>query len=140
METVLNLIWLIVTVAALWLWRFRWLVSRRKPRACVLLEVVAMGCVLALLFPVISLTDDLHPEILAVDASSGKRSTCLLVAGATQTPHGTPISGSHLTLAVPSTPFGHVELAIAGIIVPTEDLGASSLCRSCFGRSPPFFK
>ena len=41
-----------------------------------------MVCVLALLFPVISLTDDLHPETVAVDAASGKRNACLIAASA----------------------------------------------------------
>jgi hypothetical protein len=137
METILNLLWLIVTLAALWLWRFRWLVSRRNPRARVFLETVAMGCALALLFPVISLTDDLHPEIVAVDASSGKRNCCLMVAGATRTPHVIPISGAHSALAVLRPRFEHVELTVAGIVLPAEDLHPFLFCGSCLGRSPP---
>ena len=137
METILNLLWLIVTLAALWLWRFRWLVSRRNPRTRVFLEVIAISCVLALLFPVISLTDDLHPEIVAVDASSGKRNCCLMVAGATRTPHVIPISGAHSALAVLRPLFEHVELNIAGIVLPAEESHPFSLCGSCLGRSPP---
>src|ERR1019366_6052590 len=128
METILNLLWLIVTLAALWLWRFRWLVSRRNPRARVFLETVAMGCALALLFPVISLTDDLHPEIVAVDAASGKRSSCLLVAGMTRMAHATPMSDAHSALAVLPPPFARVELSIAGIVLLAGDLHPFSLC------------
>lgn len=80
METVLNLVWLGVTLAVLGLWRFRWTGARRKPGHDVRLEAVAMVCILALLFPVISLTDDLHPEVVPVEAASSKRALRLLAA------------------------------------------------------------
>jgi len=139
METFLNLLWLIVTLAALWLWRFRWLVSRRNPRARVFLEVVAIGCALAVLFPVISLTDDLHPEIVAVDASSGKRNACVMVAGTTRTPLMIPATGAHPALAVLRSISLHVAQNIAGIVIPAEDSYRFSRCGSCLGRSPPSF-
>jgi hypothetical protein len=137
METILNLLWLIVTLVAIGLWRFRWLLSRQNPRDRVFLETVAMVCALALLFPVISLTDDLHPEIVAVDASSGKRNSCLMVAGATRTPRMTPISPAHSALAVLRPLFEHVELSVAGIVFSAEDLHPFLFCGSCLGRSPP---
>src|ERR1700683_3859640 len=105
METLLNLLWLIVALIALWVWRYRWLASSRNPRARVFPEAIAIGCALVLLFPVISLTDDLHPETLAVDAASGKRNSSLMVAGATRTLHVTPISGGHSALAARRQPF-----------------------------------
>jgi hypothetical protein len=137
METLLNLLWLLLALAALWIWRFRWLASRPNPRARVFLEAVAIGCTLALLFPVISLTDDLHPEIVAVDASSGKRNACLMAASATRTPHVTPISSPHAALAVFRPLFGRAELNIAGIFPRPENLHQFFLCGSCSGRSPP---
>jgi hypothetical protein len=137
METILNLIWLAITAAAIWLWRFRWLVSRQNPRARVFQEVVAIGCALALLFPVISLTDDLHPEIVAVDAVSGKRNSGLLVVGAMSARHAPPMSGTQSVIAIVSAPFTHLELRIAGIVFPTADLHPPLLCGSYLGRSPP---
>src|SRR5712692_7109145 len=56
MELLLNLVWLILVVPAIWLWR-REPVSRKSPR---LYYVLSLGCVLMLLFPVISATDDLY--------------------------------------------------------------------------------
>src|SRR5271168_1860660 len=100
METVLNLIWLMVAIAGVWVWRFRWAAEHRNSTKWAPNECVAMLCALALLFPVISLSDDLHPEILAVDSVSGKRSGGHLLAlsmrpaetGATSTHHsGTAI-------------------------------------------------
>jgi hypothetical protein len=137
METLLNLLWLVLALAALWIWRFRWLVSRPNPRARVFMEAVAIGCTLALLFPVISLTDDLHPEIVAVDASSGKRNACLMVAAATRTTHVTPISSHHAALTVFRPVLGNVAQNIAGIFLPPENLHQFFVCGSCSGRSPP---
>jgi len=138
-ETLLNLLWLVVTLATLWLWRFRWLTAHRHPRTRVFQEVVAVSCALALLFPVISLTDDLHPEIVAVDASSGKRNSCLLDAGAARTPHVTPNSGGRFNLAVFTPRFERVELSVLGIVAPLEDSNYRSwLWSNCSSRSPPF--
>jgi hypothetical protein len=137
METLLNLLWLAVTLAALWLWRFRWRASRRDPQARVLPEVIAIGCALALLFPVISLTDDLHPETIAVDASSGKRNLCLLSSGATRSANLTPAVGGHSAFAVFRPLFRGPELVPAVITSPSEVFRYFLPSRNRLGRSPP---
>lgn len=86
MELLLNIIWLALAVPAIWVWRRRpahgdiaWFGCWRT--------VVLLGCVLVLLFPVISATDDLHamrPEMeessaskrLLKQAGSAKASAC----------------------------------------------------------------
>jgi len=57
MELLLNLAWLLLTLPAYWLWRgSRSACTEHKssPLQCLL----ALGCVLVILFPVISATDD----------------------------------------------------------------------------------
>src|SRR5579883_2392284 len=110
METVLNLIWLAVTIAALWLWHFRWAVSKRESGRSLRLEAVAMVCVLALLFPVISLTDDLHPEIVPADTVSSKRNHCLLAAHATGSSSTQPPT-THSPVGVMPISTASIELA-----------------------------
>jgi hypothetical protein len=138
METILNLVWLAITVAAIWLWRFRWTVSRQNPRHSTRMEAVAMVCVLALLFPVISLTDDLHPETVAVDAASGKRNACLIAASA---PHMRAATlsglGSHLTPGTISRSFAAVDLTYSEISALIKLHDSSSLVSVSRGRSPP---
>src|ERR1700693_2959418 len=112
METNLNLIWLAVTVAAVWLWRFRWTVSRENPKHSTRMESIAMVCVLALLFPVISLTDDLHPETVAVDAASGKRNACLVAASSPHARNAAIKFGKHFTVGLISRPFAATNLVI----------------------------
>ena len=137
METFLNLVWLAVTVAAIWLWRFRWSVSRRNPRHNPRMEAAAMVCFLALLFPVISLTDDLHPETVAVDAASGKRNACLIAASAPQA-RTTPVGpGTHFAVGVISNPLATFNLTVAELAESVEFHVPESLASNSSGRSPP---
>lgn len=90
METILNLIWLAVTLAGVWVWRFRWFPSRGNQRERIFPEAVATLCLIALLFPVISLTDDLHPEIMIAECASAKRNLSLMIAGGRQAHDSAP--------------------------------------------------
>jgi hypothetical protein len=68
MELLLNLAWLLLSLPAYWLWRRS--ARRFSPLQCLL----ALGCVLVLLFPVISASDDLHAICAEMeDSSSSKR-------------------------------------------------------------------
>src|ERR1700674_637450 len=137
METILNLVWLGVPLAATALWFLRWSLCKRKPTASIRAEIIAMGCAILLLFPVISLTDDLHPEILAVDTVSGKRNGVSLIAHTARPHERPPKAGIH---------------SLTGVLPPlTESLGFSAanvvpLVLQCegillsvgfFGRPPP---
>jgi hypothetical protein len=139
METLLNLVWLAVTVAAIWLWRFRWATSRSNPSHSTRMEAAAMVCFLALLFPVISLTDDLHPETAVVDAASGKRNACLIAASASHIRATTLNSGTHSALGMIPRPFAAANLSIAEILLFVRIGDPASLAGSSAGRSPPRF-
>jgi hypothetical protein len=84
MELLLNLAWLLLAVPAYWLWRG----SRRthvRQRRATLECLLSLACVLVILFPVVSATDDLHamraemeesaPGERGVRQTSGDRST-----------------------------------------------------------------
>jgi hypothetical protein len=73
MELLLNLFWLMLALPACWIWR----VSRRRPehRFTSLQCLLALGCALLILFPVISATDDLRAMRSEIEESPvGKRS------------------------------------------------------------------
>ena len=55
MELLLNLTWLLLAVPAYWLWRRHQSARRLRSVQCLL----ALGCMLVILFPVISASDDL---------------------------------------------------------------------------------
>jgi len=74
MELLLNLAWLLLALPAYWLWQ-RSFHTRAQGRLGSLQCLLALGCLLVLLFPVISATDDLHAMRAEMEESSpGKRS------------------------------------------------------------------
>jgi hypothetical protein len=137
METTLNLLWLAVTLATIAVWRLRWLPDGLGRRVQILPQAVAIVCALALLFPSISLTDDLHPEIVAVDSSSGKRNSGHLLASRSHIQRVTERFAGHSSVAVFSCSFAHAEPSAASRISFPEDLYASPRCNHSSGRSPP---
>lgn len=76
MELLLNLAWLLLALPAYWLWR-----SSRYARTGQLLTslqcLLSLACMLVILFPVVSATDDLHVMRAEMEESpSTKRSIC----------------------------------------------------------------
>ena len=61
MELLLNLLWLMLAVPAVLIWRRQSVSPRSSGKQCRSRSFVLLGCLLALLFPVVSATDDLHP-------------------------------------------------------------------------------
>jgi hypothetical protein len=137
LETILNLVWLGVTVAGVWLWRFRWSRSRRKPSDRLWLEAVAMICILALLFPAISLTDDLHPEVIPVDSVSSKRTLCLLAAHAARASNARTPAHHPSVFACLSDAPANVELRGEGGPPQPPLLNPLSRSTASLGRGPP---
>jgi hypothetical protein len=137
METLLNLIWLAITVAAVWVWRFRWSGSRIEAKHNKKIQSVAMVCVLAILFPVISLTDDLHPEIVVVDAASGKRNACLIAASAPQLLPAPAAASAHFAVAILISPLVANNFLVSRIVPLVPFHPSSVFASSSPGRSPP---
>src|SRR5579872_4044984 len=70
MELLLNLLWLTLALPAMWMWRHR-SVSAKDCRCLDRIRpIVLFGCVLVLLFPVVSATDDLHAMRQEIEESS----------------------------------------------------------------------
>jgi hypothetical protein len=82
MELLLNLAWMLLVLPAYWLWqRNTRALNRVSSRQCLL----ALGCVLVLLFPVISASDDLHAMRAEMEESASKRSVRLASGEKTST-------------------------------------------------------
>jgi hypothetical protein len=97
MESFFNIAWLILAVASMgcWLWhhpaRSGGTLSRRHWER----ELVALVYALALLFPVISLTDDLHAELAIVEDSASRRvKACGQHHPAAGRPHSMVLAGT----------------------------------------------
>ena len=138
-ETVLNALWFILAIASFGL-LFRSFADRSAEPShsstrfqC----VVALGCVLAILFPVISLTDDLHDMQAAVEdpASSGltaKKFGVTRQLTPNHTQHQLLFIVSLLHLIVGLAAFRHTPIRRTILL-------SSGLSLNIFGRAPPSF-
>jgi len=120
MELVLNLAWVLLALPAFWLWS-RNTRGRRAGGFTSTQVVLALGCALVLLFPVISATDDLHAMRAEIEESAtSKRSVrpagsdrASVWNGRSHSPLAMPvefassvvIEASFLELPTPACPF-----------------------------------
>lgn len=70
MELFLNLLWLMLALPAVVIWRHDVRSARASGRLCRSRSFVLLSCLLALLFPIVSATDDLHPTRAEIEESS----------------------------------------------------------------------
>jgi hypothetical protein len=71
MELLLNLAWLLLALPAYWIWRGSH--SRAEHKFTSLQCLLALGCVLVVLFPVISATDDLRAMRTEMEESTANK-------------------------------------------------------------------
>jgi hypothetical protein len=90
MESFLNLLWVAIAAVSFGFWRTRWLHERSERRREPLREWTAFACALVLLFFAVSLTDDLHSELVIFDeCSATRRHSLALVRPHDAPPHPT---------------------------------------------------
>ena len=138
MELILNITWVLLAAATLWVWRTRWVHERNRTLSHSLREWTAVSVALILLFFAVSMSDDLHPEMMLFeDSATSRRSSSLSVDA-----HHSPLhSGAprHTTVpAVVAALFALENLRVSRTEV--LDLELAALCfdgesRSC--RAPP---
>jgi hypothetical protein len=134
MELVLNLAWVLLALPAYWLWQRRSGIGRERkfsPLQCLL----ALSCLLVVLFPVISATDDLHAMRAEIEESGPSKRTVRHAGNQSASPWN---SGSQNPPAILTAAFcfpvqgeGWQEIRSASLLV----WAAPSL--RIAGRSPP---
>jgi len=131
MEATLNLLWFVIAVVALFVWRAQWLRSWRRFAP---LGAVALVCALVMLFPEISITDDLNAEQAVMEESSrattkARHATQRCLSAGKQTVH----LGARIHPVLPA-----VVWIVAGSVNPLEaPLLVWGLVFPSEGRSPP---
>jgi hypothetical protein len=136
-ELALNLIWAVIAVAS-YAFLFRYLSVRATARSrgpSQLQCIIALTCVLAILFPVISLTDDLHE----MQATAEEASTSGLVIKRCVASHSsTPARTLHHVPLIFAPVMTNVRWAVIGTAT-AEDLPRplSVLPLGALGRAPP---
>lgn len=134
MELLLNLAWLLLAIPACWLWRNSKPANRRR-RFSSLQCLLALGCALVLLFPVISATDDLHAMRAEMEESPvSKRS--MRQASAEKNPVPRPHLQSPPALLASVAPL-LVQTEFAGTYGFNALLLPAALSLASAGRAPP---
>ncbi len=70
MELLLNLLWLTLALPAIWMWQHQSVSAKNCRCFNRIRPILLFGCVLVLLFPVVSATDDLHAMRQEIEESS----------------------------------------------------------------------
>jgi hypothetical protein len=135
MELFLNILWLVIAVAGLCVWRICWAHQQRAREHSPWRQWTAFGSALVLLFFMVSLTDDLHSELIYFEecAANRRHTSCLAC------PHHAPperVTSTHY--AIRMIPSFSQQLSAISSIIPSKEfspvfprLGAAS------GRAPP---
>lgn len=138
MELLLNFLWLMLALPALWVWRRKSTSAHSTELACGLRSLALLGCVLTLLFPVVSATDDLHamrPELEESSASTGIAKQ--LGAGRAQAATNGSGAFPALLICLPALIFSR---AAAGQVLSLFAPAVKPLAFSVItGRAPPSF-
>jgi len=129
MELLLNLAWLLLALPAYWLW----CCSRNAPgrfRPC--RSLLALGCMLVVLFPVVSATDDLRAMRAELEESPSSKRNCH--ASSERISAGNSLSAPALTL---DTNF-FVATEWSWYHLPPSSISATATTvLSSPGRAPP---
>jgi hypothetical protein len=140
MELFLNILWLLVALGIVGAWRMRWVRHGRKAQHNPLVEWTAIGCALVLLFFPMSLTDDLHFDIVLFSESSATRRHSIIADSAHDSRHSgrvvTQVGGAVLSQTashgLPSQLIARLT-PLSNVPVTLVEYGRFS------GRAPPAF-
>jgi hypothetical protein len=121
MELILNLVWLFIAIALVCVWRTQWAHQRLRPaHGRRVQEWSAVGLALVLLFFAVSMSDDMHSEIVALEELSGNSRDHLHLGGTQPVPH--PPSLLHAVWSLMATDLPSFSDSIAVDAMPFEKL------------------
>jgi hypothetical protein len=137
MELFLNILWVLIALGLLGAWRTRWIHQRRRTLRHCVQEWSAISVALVLLFFAVSMSDDLHSEIVALEDCSATRRASVHSANAHALPQSGVAPHSTVFAIVPGiTFFGQPDLLRT--LQPVAQPGASlKVDGRSFGRAPP---
>ena len=134
MELFLNLFWILLALPAYWVFRRGTRTWQQTPRLVALRAGLILGCMLMLLFPFVSATDDLHAMRPDMEESSGK---CLRDGGSEKARVAGGIAPLFHWNPYPS--FVSASHVVGWVIQESASASAPVLLTTRPGRAPPSF-
>jgi hypothetical protein len=134
MELLLNLAWVLLALPGYWLWR-QGAGARQSRLVSSLQFLLALGCALVLLFPVISASDDLHAMRAEMEESSPSKRA---VRQASSEKHSAWVNRLQGAPALAGSAAGQPEPQ--AVLLEVRDIGSTPLARRSVrhaGRAPP---
>jgi hypothetical protein len=135
MELLLNLFWLTLAVPAVWMWRHDSARGKGRRRFDRIRPFLLLGCVLMLLFPVVSATDDLHAMRQEMEESPSKR--MVKQGGGDKSLAGLSSPGA-LPAVIPFVPLGPSNEVCGRVLLVSTVLPQAARSRERASRAPPF--
>ena len=135
MELFLNCLWALIAIFIMCLWRTRWMRQRCDARREPLREWTAIACALVLLFFAVSLSDDLHAEVmLSDDCFTGRRHSSCMHASLHPAKSARALAAFVVT-GIPAIEFH----TVVGRVANFQPLSPRFVyCNERPGRAPPF--
>jgi hypothetical protein len=136
MELLLNSLWVLIVLSAVSVWRFCWAPQKRERGRNWVQEWAAFVCALVLLFFAVSLTDDLHANLVCFDECASARRQSIITS-TIASPHTLNFTTGSGTVAPARQPlFG--SLRVIRTIAVFEQPPVSPCARSFDScRAPP---
>lgn len=134
MELLLNLAWLLLALPAYWLWRRG--AEARLRRFSALQGLLALGCALVLLFPVISASDDLHAMRAEMEDSSSSNKRTVRQTGSDKNSGWTRLQGPPAMVASAVVVVAPTVARLEVFVLSVSPLARPSVFHG--GRAPPF--
>ena len=136
MELLLNLVWLTLAVPAIWMWRHESVCPADGCRLHRIRPFLLLSCVLVLLFPVISATDDLHAMRQEIEESGPSKRMVKQAVGdkAVVIPH---IAGN-LPAWISPVPFCPNDQVCGQVVVISVVIPPQAHATQRASRAPPF--
>ena len=138
-ELLLNVLWLLVALAAIGYCWGRWsgAESEADLHGGCFRKWVALACALVLLFFVISLTDDLHPELATLEDSSRSKRVWLGCANLHGAGNPAKTVANHPSAILPDLPSLASARAFICLLPAEVFPRARAFLRPTPGRAPP---
>jgi hypothetical protein len=136
MELLLNLLWLTLALPAVWMWRHQSVYAQHYQRFARVRPFLLFGCVLMLLFPVVSATDDLYTMRQEAEESSPSKRIVKQAAADKSLPW--LINSGALPALISPVLFRPADEACGQVMLKPALLPQQSYFNERASRAPPF--